>query len=116
MYCLPPATGPDLPLPPVFVNGVMTDATSHQIDWEIVRIAYTPESYVVMYGTSTDTLDQTSETVKGSDDITSTNKRFSVVLRNLNRNMTFYFQIDATNSFGSNPSELMMFSTETGIT
>ena len=99
----------------MFVNGVMTDATSHQIDWEIVRITYTPESYAVMYGTSPDTLNLTSEIVDGSNDIMSINEWFSVVLRNLDHDTTFYFQIVATNSFGSNPSELMMFTTETGI-
>ena len=116
MFCyLIHTAGPALPVPPMFLNGVMTDTTSFQIDWEVVRIAYTPESYVVVYGTSVDTLDLTSETVQGSGDIASTNGRFTVVLRNLDQDTTFHFRIVATNAFGSNPSELMMFTTETGI-
>ena len=93
----------------------MTGTTSHQINWRIIRIAYTPERYVVAFGTSPDTLDLTSETVNGDDHIKSVNERFSVVLRNLDHDTTIYFRIVATNSFGSNPSELMMFTTETGI-
>ena len=98
----------------MFVNGVMTDTTSYQIDWEIFHIAYTPESYVVMYGTSPDTLNLTSETIQGNSNITSTNDHFSVILQDLNHDTAFFFQIVAINSFGPSPSEVMMLTTETG--
>ena len=98
----------------MFENGGMTDISSYQIEWLVPRVAYTPESYVVMYGTSGDTLDQTSETVQGSSNITSTNEHYSIVLRDLDHDTTFYFEIVATNSFDSIDTDTMIFTTQSG--
>ena len=92
----------------------MTDFSSFQIEWIVPSVAYSPESYVVMYGTSEDALDLTSDTVQGSSDITSTNEHYSVVLRNVDFETTYHFEIVATNSFNSTSTDTLTFTTQSG--
>ena len=109
-----PSTGSVPPAQPVFENGGMTDFSSYQIEWVVPLVVYSPEIYVVMYGTSEGALDLMSDAVQGSSDITATNEHYSVVLRNLDLETTYHFQIVATNSFESTSTNTLTFTTQSG--
>ena len=63
-------------------------------------IAYTPETYVVEYCTSQDSLDMTSDPTHSGEDITIANVTYSVTLSDLRENTTYYVHIVATNTAG----------------
>ena len=74
-------------------------------------IAYTPETYVVQYGTIETSLTNTSDVVSGSSDIMVTNLLYSVQLSNLEPLTDYFYQVVAMNSFSSNASETAAFTT-----
>ena len=89
------------PVNPIKPEYVMTkDITTDSaiIQWTVSYISYSPETYVVKYGTSQDTLIQNSSTIYSGDDITITNMTYSVKLSNLKENTTYYVQVVATNT------------------
>ena len=53
------------------------------------------------YGVTSTNLNGTSPIVLGLDDVTSTNRQFSIVLEGLEAETTYYYQIEARNSIGS---------------
>ena len=67
------------------------------IQWTVPSIAYTPETYVVEYGTSQDSLDLTSDSQHSGPDITVTNVSYSVQLSNLEPAI-YHYQVVATNT------------------
>ena len=82
------------------------------IQWTVPFISYSPETYVVKYGTSQDTLIQNSSTIYSGDDITITDMTYSVKLSNLKENTTYYVQVVATNTaLRSNTSSVERFTT-----
>ena len=68
------------------------------IQWTVSSIAYTPETYVVEYGTSQDSLDMTSDPTHSGGDITVANMTYSVTLSDLRENTTYSVHIVATNT------------------
>ena len=89
------------PVNPISPNHVMIkDITTDSaiIQWTVSYISYSPETYVVKYGTSQDTLIQNSSTIYSGDDITITDMTYSVKLSNLKENTTYYVQVVATNT------------------
>ena len=74
--------------------------SSALIQWTVSSIAYTPETYVVEYGTSQDSLDMTSDPTHSGEDITIANVTYSVTLSDLRENTTYYVRIVATNTAG----------------
>ena len=97
---------------PVLVGtGIISDSSA-LIQWTVSSIAYTPETYVVEYGTSQDSLDMTSDPTHSGEDITIANVTFSVTLPALRENTTYYIHIVATNTAGrSNTSSVQRFMT-----
>ncbi len=81
------------------------------IQWTIPLIAYTPETYVVYYGTDMSTLDRKSDTVSSGNDFAATNIRLFVELVGLTFSTEYYYQLVANNTFASNSSEVMNFTT-----
>ena len=73
-------------------------ADSAIILWTVVYISYSPETYIVQYGTCGESLNQNSSSVYSGDDITITRKTYSVVLSGLSANTTYYVQVLATNT------------------
>ena len=67
-------------------------------EWIVFYILYSPETYVVKYGTSQDTLTQNSSTIYSGNDMSITNMPYSVTLSNLKENTTYYVQVVATNT------------------
>ena len=83
------------------------------IKWTIPEIAYTPETYVVEYGTSMQSLDMRSMEQR-NEAFEAENLMFSVPLTGLTRNTLYNYQVVATNSLGANlsaTSDVQMFMT-----
>ena len=70
----------------------------------MTSIAYDPETYIVQYGTASNSLTSTSPTVSIGNDITRTNFMLSVELTGLTRDTLYYYQVEATNTAGSTTS------------
>ena len=81
------------------------------IQWTVARIAYTPETYTVHFGTSSGSLTPFSQQQQSGDDFTATNLSFSVQLTGLSAGTTYYYQVVTVNSVGSNQSDLQQFMT-----
>ena len=97
---------------PVLVGTGSISDSSALIQWTVSSIAYTPETYVVEYGTSQDSLDMTSDPTHSGGDITIASVTFSVTLSDLRENTTYYIHIVATNTAGrSTTSSVQRFTT-----
>ena len=81
------------------------------IHWTVPRIAYTPETYTVHFGTSPGSLTPFSQQQQSGDNFTATNLQFSVQLTGLSAGTTYYYQVVAVNSVGSNQSIVQQFTT-----
>ncbi len=76
------------------------------IQWTVPVIAYTPETYVVYYGTDMSTLDGMSDTVSSGSDFEITDLQFSVLLTDLMVFTPYYYQLIATNTISSTTSPM----------
>ena len=83
---------------PMAVTATNVQDSNALIQWTVSSIAYTPETYVVEYGTSQDSLDMTSDPTHSGEDITIANVTYSVTLSDLRENTTYYVHIVATNT------------------
>ena len=81
------------------------------IRWTVPSIAYTPETYVVMYGTNENNLDQASEEEMGGTDITAVDTLVTVTLSNLQALTIYHYKVVATNSHASTESGVNTFTT-----
>ncbi len=81
------------------------------IQWTVPVIAYTPETYVVYYGTDMSTLDRMSDTVSSGSDFVATNIQLFVELTGLTFSTEYYYQLVANNTFAPTYSEVMNFTT-----
>ena len=92
---------------------VITAISAEQVDlqWIISRVTYIPEIYTVMYGISSTLLNYTSDAVVGGSDITAINQVYSASLNGLQPSTTYYYQVVATNSAGSNSSNVEQVTT-----
>ena len=98
-------------MPVVVGTGNISDSTA-LIQWTVSSIVYTPETYVVEYGTSQDSLDMTSDPTHSGEDITIANVTYSVILSDLRENTTYYVHIVTTNTAGrSNTNSVERFMT-----
>ena len=81
------------------------------IHWIIPSIVYTPETYMVEYGTYSDSLGLSEANVSGTD-IEIVNKVYSVELKNLKPGTKYYYVVTAQNSAGITKSFLASFYTK----
>ena len=75
--------------------------TSHSaatLEWRIPEIAYDPEMYRVEFGTTQTILNRTSTEVTGSNELTTTNQRYTVELSDLLSETTYYYRVVSTNN------------------
>ena len=80
--------------------------------WTVSYIAYSPEMYVVKYGTSQDSLTENSDSTHSGEDTTIINKTYSIKLSNLKESTTYYVQVVATNTANrTNMSNVETFTT-----
>ena len=92
----------------------MSTDVSHNratIWWTVFRIAYTPETYTVHFGTSPGSLTNVTQQQQSGDNVTATNLTFSVQLTELSAGTTYYYQVVAMNSVGSTASVEQSFTT-----
>ena len=103
------------PVHPIIPDRVMiTDITADSalIQWTVPYIAYSPEVYVVKYGTSQHSLTENSDSTYSGEDTTITNKTYSIKLSNLKEYTTYYVQVVATNTAKrTNKSNMERFTT-----
>ena len=107
------STGPSSPLQP---SNLMSTSIRHNtatIHWTVSRIAYTPETYTVHFGTSSGSLTPFSQQQQSGDNFTATNIPFSLQLTGLSAGTRYYYQVVAVNSVGSTASVEQMFITTT---
>ena len=79
------------------------------IQWTVAYISYSPETYVVQYGTSRDSLIHNS---RSTDSEEGEMMSYSVELSGLRDNTTYYVQVLATNTAQrSNRSSVLGFTT-----
>ena len=88
--------------------------TSVTIQWIVTMVAYTPETYVVQYRTSNDSLRNRSDEVQGQMDFTARNQMYSIQLNELIPNTPYYYEVVAKNTYGSTSSIVGNFTTENG--
>ena len=81
------------------------------IHWTVPRIAYTPETYTVHFGTSSGSLTNVSQQQESGDDFTATNLQFSVQLTRLSAGTRYYYLVVAMNSEGFTSSIEQNFTT-----
>ena len=96
---------------PMAVTATNVQDSSALIQWTVLSIAYTPETYVVEYGTNQDSLDMTSDPSHSGEDITVVNQMYSVQLSSLEPDTQYYYQVVATNTALSRSSNLLSFRT-----
>jgi len=91
-------TGPRPPNSPQDISTINIRDNRATIQWTVPSIAYTPETYVVEYGTSQDSLGLTSGSQHSGPDITATDVTYSVQLSNLEPATTYHYQVVANNT------------------
>ena len=106
-----PHTGPTPPVKPTNLMNISTSSDSATIQWTVPLVAFTPETYVVHYGTNIGSLNLTSDPVESGDDFEAVNTIFTVQLNGLHPGTLYYYQVSATNSNASILSDLELFQT-----
>ena len=99
-FCL----GASNPVRPIDIVHTTLSSELAVILWLVPQVSYTPETYVIIYGTDRMTLNYTSEMILGNTDVTAMNQIYTATLRGLQPNTRYYYQVVATNSIGMNSS------------
>ena len=93
-------TGPSDPEQPTSLRTTGTSFNATNIQWTVTRIAYTPETYTVHFGTSPGSLTNVSQQRQSGDNFTATNLLFSVQLTGLTPATDYSYRVVATNTIG----------------
>ena len=109
--CIALHLGPMSPEMPTHVTVRTITIDSATVYWTVPTIAFTPETYVVHYGTNKDTLDSMSDPVTGMN-FTTENNEFSITLPDLAPNTLYFYQVNSSNKNGSSFSQVANFTTE----
>ena len=91
------SAGPRSPFTPESVTVSAVSSTSATIGWTVSSIAYTPETYVVEYGTSQDRLDMSSDPQYSGPKINIGSRTYSVQLNGLSAGTLYHYQVVANN-------------------
>ncbi len=82
------------------------------IQWTVPVIAYTPETYVVNYGTDMSALNSMSETTSSGSDFEQNELILSVQLLGLLSGTVYYYQLVANNTFNATESSVEAIQTQ----
>ena len=105
-------TGPSDPEQPTSLTETDTSFNGTTIQWTVPRIAYTPETYTVHFGTSPGSLTPFSQRRQSGDNFTATNLQFSIQLTGLTPATNYSYLVVATNTISrTNMSMIGMFRT-----
>lgn len=102
------------PLSPFVPTNIVTgniDHSSAVIQWTVPSIAYSPETYYIKYGKSSDNLQFTSNILVGSVDLTARDQTLSLLLQYLEHGTMYYYKIIAGNNNGETTSSVHTFTT-----
>ena len=89
---------PRSPVTPESLTVSAVSSTSATIGWTVPSIAYTPETYVVEYGTNQDRLDMSSDPQYSGPNINIGSRTYSVQLNGLSAGTLYQYQVVASNS------------------
>ena len=111
---LPPSLliGPSRPHSPVNTTATSIRYNGAVINWIVTSIAYTPEQYTVLYGTSSNNLSQSSLVLNGSANFSITDAVLSLDLIDLMHDTVYYYRVRSTNTEGSTESDINNFRTK----
>ena len=100
---------------PEDVKVLETYSDSVVIQWRVSFITYTPEIYVVKYGTNIESLPFFGEYLSSGSDIGAVNEIYSVQLKGLSPGTKYCFVVAVNNSYHSSKTVPSCFLTkETG--
>ncbi len=105
-------TAPASPNAPISLDSSDIQYNKATIQWTVSILAYTPEQYTVIYGTSESSLTNTSMVVNGGNDFDSLNDEYQVTITDLVFSTVYYYSVRATNTEGSTDSVIQMFKTK----
>ncbi len=82
------------------------NSNSATINWSVPIVSYTPETYIVYYGISTDNLNYSTNDVdslgiENESFLTAQDEEYSVDITGLTSGMKYYYQLNSSNSFSS---------------
>ena len=104
--------GTSVPQKPINVVHTTLSSELAEVQFLIPAIAYTPENYSVVFGTDQLLLNyNTSDVVMGTMNVADTNMIYSIRLRGLEANTSYYYQVVARNSIGMNYSDTQVLTT-----
>lgn len=86
-------------------------AYSATVQWVTPYLAYTPEQYVVSYGTMRESLNQRSPVLSSITDIAASNLTYDVFIPDLSPNTEYFYQVHSTNTYTTTASVIMNFTT-----
>ena len=92
--------GPSDPEQPTSPRATGTSFNGTTIHWTVSRIAYTPETYTVHFGTSSGSLTPFNQQRQSGDNFTATNLQFSIQLTGLTPATDYSYRMVATNTIG----------------
>ena len=102
--------GPSAPATPAILSSTVGTAQA-TISWIVTMVAYTPESYFIVYGLSNDTLNLRSTAIEGTANLTFTNLAYSATITDLRPFTQYFYLIEARNSFAATQSDIQSFQT-----
>ena len=112
---LPPTLGAREPSRPVGVAVSQITSSGFVLQWTVESIAYTPETYVVEYSTTSDYLNPAVESVASGEDIGVVDKTYIIELKGLVPGTKYHFVVVAINSARITKTEpLFIYTKETG--
>lgn len=115
LLCRPAYTGPIPPNIPTLLSSIVGQ-TQATISWVVTSVAYTLETYSVIYGVNIDALDMRTNFTHGSSSYTVINQAFSVTISDLEPFRQYYYAVVAHNSFTTTQSSILIFkTTEAGM-
>ena len=103
-------TGPVAPERPTNLMDISTSFDSATIQWTVPQIAFTPETYVVHYGTNMGSPNVMSDPVESGDDFEAENQVYSVPITGLEA-VTDYYMVVSTSTGGTTNSDVESFTT-----
>ena len=103
--------GPSNPVQPIDLSVTDISSNSALVQWVVPYIAYTPEEYVVYYGTTQTFLNQWTSVLSSPTDLSVTNTTYASNVTGLEANRAYYFYINSTNSYGGVLTMIMNFTT-----
>ena len=109
-----PHTGPVAPGKPTNLMNISTSFDLATVQWTVPLIAFTPETYVVHYGTNMGSLNVMSDPVESRDDFIAENQVYSVPITGLEAVTEYYYMVVSTSTGGTTNSDVESFTTPVG--